>query len=628
MTRSEEDLQPRADTTGYAAPGSEHHGLRWDGKEFDDPRSGSAPAVLPIRDTSRGHDESLTFGGYSNEDAGGIFGPAPDGSAGDTPSYTPDYLTGTSVSSGSGTTPASGSSLPVRDSAASLGGAPQLPRREPAPHSTFASPFAAEFERAAAGTAEQKSEPIVDESAPTSSFAATPPASESAIPQQEDSSQDAEDTIRRIAESLGIDTDLTGRSRSERADTDSQPSVGNHNGVIGSTEPYTAGEHYDAAPAERPVESATNSAAPAPDPLKLPLRTPTPAYGLARTDAGAPDPGQAPTDETRAPARRLPAAAAAAAQKRGGETNAGPDGASAEPGRDGGSALPSRLPHRHSSEPAAADAVRGTDPEPSPLDPEPSSEDTASFAAIVDVPAATSGLPTRRPISGRNGTAVDQLSAPVTDPGDPSDTDVLRRRTSETTAAESDSTAAGFTLPRRGSTTEPAENTPAGEYFPAAQPYSSTDPADPLSTDAETLAPAHHTATESPAETITSSSTAEPTTPRRNRRAAPDHTAGESTEDIASRTGIAPSSRRAARRRAETGDAPALDVSVIMQLLLASHNLENVARNAEAGDVSLEDFITAAHRTRAAAVELVTTWFGGAEQMREFAQALLAATES
>ena len=53
-----------------------------------------------------------------------------------------------------------------------------------------------------------------------------------------------------------------------------------------------------------------------------------------------------------------------------------------------------------------------------------------------------------------------------------------------------------------------------------------------------------------------------------------------------------------------------------------------MARNAEAGDVSLEDFITAAHRTRTAAVELVTNWFGGAEQMREFAEALLAATES
>ncbi len=624
MTRSEEDLQSRADTTGYAAPGSEHYGLRWDNGEFEDPRSGSTPAVLPSREKSHGQDESLNFGGYSNEDAGGVFGPAPGGSSTDIPSYTPDYLAGTAVPSGNGTAPSSGPPLPVRDSSASRGAAPQLPRREPAPHGTFASSFAAEFDRAAAGIPEPQSDPSVDESAPTSSFAATPPAAESAAPQQEDTSQDAEDTIRRIAESLGIDTDLTSRPRS---DTGNQPSIGNHDGVIGATEPYSADEHYDAAPAEpEAVESAVISPAPTPDPLKLPLRTPTPAHGLARTDAGTPAPGQVPSsgEGTRAPGRRLPAAAAAAAHKRGGESS---DGGPAETGNDEGSALPTRLPHRHSSEPVAAEPVSDTAPEPSRLEPEPSSEDTASFAAIVDVPDTASGLPARKPLSGRNGSTVGRRSA--TGAVDPSDTDVLRRHASEPTASESDAAAAGFTLPRRTPDTETADAAVADTYQPAPQAHSVDEHAGPSSTDDATLAPATHAAAESAADSTTPSSAAELTQPRRNRRAAPDHSAGESTEDIASRAGIAPSSRRAARRRAEsTGDAPALDVNVIMQLLMASHNLENVARNAEKGDVSVEDFITAAHRTRAAAVELVTNWFGGAEQMREFAEALLAATES
>ena len=97
LTHSEEDLQSRADTSGYAAPGSEHFGLRWDSSEFDDSRSGSTPTALPGREGSHGHDESLIFGGYSNDEAGGVFGPAPGGSATDVPSYTPDYLTGTAV---------------------------------------------------------------------------------------------------------------------------------------------------------------------------------------------------------------------------------------------------------------------------------------------------------------------------------------------------------------------------------------------------------------------------------------------------------------------------------------------------------------------------------------------------
>jgi hypothetical protein len=71
-----------------------------------------------------------------------------------------------------------------------------------------------------------------------------------------------------------------------------------------------------------------------------------------------------------------------------------------------------------------------------------------------------------------------------------------------------------------------------------------------------------------------------------------------------------------------------VDVHLIMHLLMASHTLENLADKAETGDVSLEEFIRAARRTRTAAVDLVSAWFGGATQMRQFAEALLAASES
>jgi hypothetical protein len=64
-----------------------------------------------------------------------------------------------------------------------------------------------------------------------------------------------------------------------------------------------------------------------------------------------------------------------------------------------------------------------------------------------------------------------------------------------------------------------------------------------------------------------------------------------------------------------------------MHLLLSSHNLETVADKAEAGEASLEDFICAARRTRTATVDLVTAWFGGPNLMRQFAEALLAASQ-
>ncbi|MCM6775069.1 hypothetical protein NDR87_24530 [Nocardia sp. CDC159] len=89
-----------------------------------------------------------------------------------------------------------------------------------------------------------------------------------------------------------------------------------------------------------------------------------------------------------------------------------------------------------------------------------------------------------------------------------------------------------------------------------------------------------------------------------------------------------PTRRSAHRHTTPLDDAPTtVDIHLVMRLLLASHNLETVAKKAESGDASVEDFVQAARRTRTTAVDLVSAWFGGATQMREFAEALLAATE-
>lgn len=101
-------------------------------------------------------------------------------------------------------------------------------------------------------------------------------------------------------------------------------------------------------------------------------------------------------------------------------------------------------------------------------------------------------------------------------------------------------------------------------------------------------------------------------------------------------------SRRAARAAAEAeaeaaADAPAepplplpnadggVDLHRIMRLLLASDELNALATKAEAGTLSPDEVVRTARRTRAAAVEVVSAWYGGSTQMVKFAQALLQA---
>ncbi|WP_227979642.1 hypothetical protein [Nocardia spumae] len=614
LTRPEEDAQQRTETTGPAAPGSEHYGLRWDGSEFGDTRSGGTPTALPRRDTAPGHGESLTFPAeaYPPGGADSVFGPAPGGSATDIPTYTPEYLSGSTVQAPA-STPTPGSGLPTRDSAASAATTPPpLPRREPAPHTMFASPFDSDYEHTQPESPEHLAA-MDNESAPTSSFAATPAATPSSAPDSEAESQDPEDTVRRIAESLGIDTDLPHRTRGDRSDIGSrQPNsehTGGHGPVESAPRPEQTDPDRDEAEPLRPADSGTRGSSP----TQLPLRSPNRSHAAADADTedrpaepergGDPSPANGGASSTALPNRRLPARAAKAAAAQARDDEPASDPAPAIAGAHEADTAPETPPaptaqpsHRHSSEPEPSDAADETDPEPTANEPGDASQDTASFPVISDpLAAAATATPARPHASGRNGATVGLRSTPATALRAPADTDVLRRPDTESGAAESTSSS------------RPEPDTPDARVnveATVAQPHSS----------------AHAEATP------TGESGSES---RRTRRAAADHHAGETTEDIASRTGIAPTSRRASRRRAEaTGDAPAIDVGVVMQLLLASHTLENVARNAEAGDVSLDDFITAAHRTRAAAVELVTTWFGGAAQMREFAEALLAATES
>ncbi|MBF6137860.1 hypothetical protein IU501_33365 [Nocardia otitidiscaviarum] len=82
---------------------------------------------------------------------------------------------------------------------------------------------------------------------------------------------------------------------------------------------------------------------------------------------------------------------------------------------------------------------------------------------------------------------------------------------------------------------------------------------------------------------------------------------------------------RARERQAAAASGATVEPQHVMRLLLASHELDTAATKAESGEVTVAELARAAHRTRAAAVELVSAWYGGADQMRNFAEALLQA---
>ncbi|WP_157574294.1 hypothetical protein [Nocardia jejuensis] len=80
---------------------------------------------------------------------------------------------------------------------------------------------------------------------------------------------------------------------------------------------------------------------------------------------------------------------------------------------------------------------------------------------------------------------------------------------------------------------------------------------------------------------------------------------------------------RAAEFRAP--DAPTIDLHHIMRLLVASHDLDLAAGRAESGEITVSELASIARRTRSAAVELVSAWYGGPDHMRRFGEVLLEA---
>lgn len=87
--------------------------------------------------------------------------------------------------------------------------------------------------------------------------------------------------------------------------------------------------------------------------------------------------------------------------------------------------------------------------------------------------------------------------------------------------------------------------------------------------------------------------------------------------------------RADSRSRPVAAQTTEIDIRLIMRLLLASDELGNVAAKAEAGDASVAELVEAARRSRSDALAVVSAWYGGTDQMVDFAHALLqAAAES
>ncbi|WP_280489185.1 hypothetical protein [Nocardia carnea] len=84
-----------------------------------------------------------------------------------------------------------------------------------------------------------------------------------------------------------------------------------------------------------------------------------------------------------------------------------------------------------------------------------------------------------------------------------------------------------------------------------------------------------------------------------------------------------------ASRHSRSEEGADIDIHLIMRLLTASDDLEVLAGQAEAGEVSAAEVARAAREARSAVLSAVTAWYGGPAQMVKFANALLqAARES
>lgn len=129
--------------------------------------------------------------------------------------------------------------------------------------------------------------------------------------------------------------------------------------------------------------------------------------------------------------------------------------------------------------------------------------------------------------------------------------------------------------------------------------------------------------------------TAEPSPQLRNTTAEPEPALGNPaaepsprtrSQDTPGRRRAKPDTERSPHTEPRSGAAPTeLDVRLIMHLLLASDRLGTLAAKAESGEASIQELAQAARTSRSAALAVVSAWYGGTDQMVEFAQALLQA---
>lgn len=113
-------------------------------------------------------------------------------------------------------------------------------------------------------------------------------------------------------------------------------------------------------------------------------------------------------------------------------------------------------------------------------------------------------------------------------------------------------------------------------------------------------------------------------TPNRSESSGSELTAPALTEP-----GRAPATADSSTRHGRSEEGADIDIHLIMRLLTASDDLEVLAGQAEAGEVSAAEVARAAREARSAVLSAVTAWYGGPAQMVKFANALLqAARES
>ncbi|MFI5714329.1 hypothetical protein [Nocardia sp. NPDC051750] len=347
------------------------------------------------------------------------------------------------------------------------------------------------------------------------------------------------------------------------------------------------------------------------------------------------------------PARRLPRSAARRAPL-GNEDNSGPREASgattgfdsAEPVRtpagldSSDSARPADLPARRL--PRSASRYNPDSGNLSGSDAREADSAASRAAALVDDDADTdtrttgTGLPQRLAPPADSTPILDRLLDPEPVHSHGSDEDSAAP-VAEILSRILDSEQEPAAAPRL---TEPS--VPDPEDTPEAQVLSRRGGGSPL-----TLVPDEEPGSTAPDTHTGSDDSRPPLETRRSRRAReaaeastaplPAQSEPAATELVSALSGTgrptAPADTTSRHGRSEEGAD--IDIHLIMRLLTASDDLEILAGQAEAGEVSAAEVARAARDARSAVLSAISAWYGGPAQMVKFANALLqAARES